>query len=284
MARLSAAPLLRRSAILRRSVVRSTSTLDRLLPVRDDFCSRHLGPREKDQDHMLRYMGLENISELIDRTVPSSIRLNREMKLDPPLREEELMKRAHTIADMNQVWRSYIGMGYYNCLTPHTIMRNTFENPGWTTQYTPYQAEIAQGRLESLLNYQTMVTDLTALDVANASLLDEGTAAAEAMGLCSRHTKRKRFYVSDKVHPQTLAVVQTRADSLGIEVVVLDCSRMDFSKKDFCGVLYQYPDTEGRVGDFSELVQACHDAQALAVCATDLLALTVLKPDRKSVV
>ncbi|CAN8004468.1 unnamed protein product [Ixodes hexagonus] len=268
----------RASVILKRSA-RCTSTLDRLLPVRDDFCSRHLGPREKDQKDMLEYMGLKNISELIDRTVPSSIRLNRDMKLDRPLREEELMERAQTLANMNEVWRSYIGMGYYNCLTPHTILRNVFENPGW--QYTPYQAEIAQGRLESLLNYQTMVTDLTGLDVANASLLDEGTAAAEAMGLCSRHTKRKRFYVSDKVHLQTLAVVQTRADALGIEVVVADCASMDFSKKDFCGVLYQYPDTEGSVRDFSELVQACHDAKArnaLAVCATDLLALTVLKP------
>lgn len=267
----------RASVILKRSV-RPASTLDRLLPVHDDFCSRHLGPREKDQKAMLEYMGLKNIAELIDRTVPASIRLNREMKLDQPLREEELMERAQTIANMNQVWRSYIGMGYYNCLTPPTIMRNVFENPGWTTQYTPYQAEIAQGRLESLLNYQTMVTDLTGLDVANASLLDEGTAAAEAMGLCSRHTKRKRFYVSDKVHPQTLAVVQTRADALGIEVVVSDCASMDFSKKDFCGALFQYPDTEGSVRDFSELVQACHDAKALAVCATDLLALTVLKP------
>lgn len=164
----------------------TTSALERFLPVHDDFCSRHVGPRERDQKDMLNVLGLQSMQELVEKTVPASIRLNRDMKLEQPLREEELLERAQTLADMNKVWRSYIGMGYYNCLTPHTIMRNVFENPGWTTQYTPYQAEIAQGRLENLLNYQTMVTDLTGLDIANASLLDEGTAAAEAMGLCVR--------------------------------------------------------------------------------------------------
>lgn len=244
----------------------------------DDFCSRHVGPRERDQKDMLNVLGLQSMQELVEKTVPASIRLNRDMKLEQPLREEELLERAQTLADMNKVWRSYIGMGYYNCLTPHTIMRNVFENPGWTTQYTPYQAEIAQGRLENLLNYQTMVTDLTGLDIANASLLDEGTAAAEAMGLCVRYTKKKKFYVSDKVHPQTLAVVQARGHSLGIEVAVSDCSSMDFSKGDFSGVLYQYPDTEGSVQDFTDLIKSCHDNKGLAVCATDLLALTVLRP------
>lgn len=227
---------------------------------------------------MLDYLGLKNINELIDKTVPSGIRLNREMKMDPPLREEELLERARELASRNAVWRSYIGMGYYDCLPPATVVRNVFENPGWTTQYTPYQAEIAQGRLENLLNYQTMVADLTGLDLANASLLDEGTAAAEAMGLCTRATKKKKMLVSNKVHPQTLAVVQTRADSMDIEVVVSDRAGMDFSKGDVCGVLYQYPDTEGSIEDFQDVIKACHDAKALVVCATDLLALTVLRP------
>lgn len=264
--------------LLLRRAKSSTPALDKLLPVHDDFCSRHLGPREKHQREMLDYLGLKNIAELIDKTVPSGIRLNRDMKMDPPLREEELLERARELASRNAVWRSYIGMGYYGCLPPATVVRNVFENPGWTTQYTPYQAEIAQGRLENLLNYQTMVADLTGLDLANASLLDEGTAAAEAMGLCTRFTKKKKMLVSNKVHPQTLAVVQTRADSLDIEVVVSDRAGMDFSKGDVCGVLYQYPDTEGSIEDFQDVIKACHDAKALVVCATDLLALTVLRP------
>ncbi|KAL1445424.1 hypothetical protein MTO96_006740 [Rhipicephalus appendiculatus] len=256
----------------------STPALDRLLTSHDDFCSRHLGPRTKDQKAMLDYLGLKNIEELVDKTVPSGIRLNRDMKLDPPLSEEELLERARQLASENALWRSYIGMGYYGCLPPATIVRNVFENPGWTTQYTPYQAEIAQGRLENLLNYQTMVADLTGLDLANASLLDEGTAAAEAMGVCTRFTKKKTMLISDKVHPQTLAVVQTRADALDINVVVSDCASMDFSKGDVCGVLFQYPDTEGSVENFEALIKTCHDAKALAVCATDLLALTVMRP------
>ncbi|KAL3196957.1 hypothetical protein MRX96_015034 [Rhipicephalus microplus] len=252
-----------------------------------DLLARRLGetnrpgtwdPGTKDQKVMLDYLGLKNIEELVDKTVPSGIRLNRDMKLDPPLSEEELMERARQLASENAQWRSYIGMGYYGCLPPATIVRNVFENPGWTTQYTPYQAEIAQGRLENLLNYQTMVADLTGLDLANASLLDEGTAAAEAMGVCTRFTKKKTMLVSDKVHPQTLAVVQTRADALDINVVVSDCASMDFSKGDVCGVLFQYPDTEGSIENFESLIQTCHDAKALAVCATDLLALTVMRP------
>lgn len=228
---------------------------------------------------MLRYIGVKSMAELVDKTVPDIIRLKKEMDLDAPLSEDELIERARRLAAMNKVWRSYIGMGYYGCLTPSTILRNVFENPGWTTQYTPYQAEIAQGRLESLLNYQTMVTDLTGLDVANASLLDEATAAAEAMGLCFRSTKKRKFYVSDKVHPQTLAVMQTRASAMDIEVVVVkNIHSLDLSKKDACGVLYQYPDTEGAVEDYTALIRACHDNKALAVCATDLLSLALLRP------
>ncbi|GFY78509.1 glycine dehydrogenase [Trichonephila inaurata madagascariensis] len=249
-----------------------------LLPVHDEFISRHIGPREADQKVMLEELGFKNIEELINKTVPANIRLNRLLDIPPPKGEHELLNYLRKIADRNQAWRSYIGMGYYNCLVPHCILRNIFENPGWTTQYTPYQAEIAQGRLESLLNYQTMVADITGLDIANASLLDEGTAAAEAMSLCIRYVRRKKIYCSNKVHPQTIAVVKTRASAMGVRVIVTDFKDVDLSKKDHSGVLFQYPDTEGRIEDFTELVEKCHKGGGVAVCATDLLALTVLKP------
>lgn len=157
-------------------------------------------------------------------------------------------------------------------------MRNIFENPGWTTQYTPYQPEVAQGRLEGLLNYQTMVAELTGLEVANASLLDEGTAAAEALSLCYRHNKRRKMLISDKLHPQTISVVQTRLSSLGLEVEVGDIFQADFSNRDIAGVLFQYPDTEGNVLDFSDITESAHNNGTLVCCATDLLALTLLRP------
>lgn len=169
-------------------------------------------------------------------------------------------------------------MGYHNCCVPHTIMRNIFENPGWTTQYTPYQAEVAQGRLEGLLNYQTMVSELTGLEVANASLLDEGTAAAEALSLCYRHTKRTKMLVSNKVHPQTISVIDTRLSSLGLVTEVVDISKVDLNNRDIGGILLQYPDTEGNVFDFEAIADAAHKNGSLVCCATDLLALTLLKP------
>lgn len=169
-------------------------------------------------------------------------------------------------------------MGYHNCCVPHTIMRNIFENPGWTTQYTPYQAEVAQGRLESLLNYQTMVSELTGLDVANASLLDEGTAAAEALSLCYRQNKRRKMLVSNELHPQTISVVETRLNSLGLTVEVVDVFKSDFSSRDVAGVLFQYPNTEGNVLDFSSIAEDAHSHGTLVCCATDLLSLTLLRP------
>ena len=175
---------------------------------------------------MLDTVGVESLEELVALTCPQSIILEREMKLELPVGEHELIRKIKAIGAKNKVWRSYIGMGYHNCRVPHTILRNIFENPGWTTQYTPYQPEIAQGRLESLLNWQTMVISLTGLDVANASLLDEGTGAAEAMGLAYRHNKRRKFFVDKKVHPQTLAVVETRASSLGIQVRIFAFTRL----------------------------------------------------------
>ncbi|KAG8181341.1 hypothetical protein JTE90_017508 [Oedothorax gibbosus] len=256
----------------------SSSVVQSLLPTHDEFICRHIGPRESDQKAMLSELGFQNIDELINKTVPSSIRLNRLLDIDDPKGEHELLNYLRQITDQNEVWRSYIGMGYYNCFVPHCILRNIFENPGWTTQYTPYQAEIAQGRLEGLLNYQTMVADLTGMDVANASLLDEGTAAAEAVALAVRFARRKKFYCSDKVHPQTIAVVQTRASAMGVRVVVTDFSDVDLSKKDHSGFLFQYPDTEGRVRDFSAMVEDCKKAGGVSVCASDLLSLCVLRP------
>uniref|UniRef100_A0A8C2RWY9 Glycine cleavage system P protein n=1 Tax=Capra hircus TaxID=9925 RepID=A0A8C2RWY9_CAPHI len=235
--------------------------LERLLPRHDDFARRHIGPGDKDQKEMLQALGLASVDELIEKTIPASIRLKRPLKMDDPVCENEILATLHAISNKNQIWRSYIGMGYYNCSVPQTILRNLLENSGWITQYTPYQPEVSQGRLESLLNYQTMVCDITGLDMANASLLDEATAAAEAMQLCHRQNKRRKFFVD----PRFLIELKLPHE-------------MDFSGKDVSGVLFQYPDTEGKVEDFTELVERAHEAGSLACCATDLLALCILRP------
>ncbi|GFG33833.1 hypothetical protein Cfor_11037 [Coptotermes formosanus] len=253
-------------------------SLAKLFPRREEFPARHIGPREQEQTQMLELLGFRTLDEMTDKAVPAKIRLNKDLEIEEPVGEYELINRIRQIAEKNKIWRSYIGMGYNNCCVPHTIMRNIFENPGWTTQYTPYQPEVAQGRLEGLLNYQTMVTDLTGMEVANASLLDEGTAAAEAMSLCHRQTKRRRLFLSDQLHPQTVSVVQTRADSLGLTVELGNAFAADFSNRDVAGVIFQYPDTEGSVYDFSEVVQRAHSNGTLVCCATDLLALTLLRP------
>lgn len=263
---------------LRTSAVFQSRKIERILPRHDDFAERHIGPGEKEKKEMLSSIGIESIEELIEKTLPASIRLQRAMKMDDPICENEILESLQKIASKNKIWRSYIGMGYYNCAVPPVIQRNLLENSGWVTQYTPYQPEVAQGRLESLLNYQTMVCDLTGLAVANASLLDEGTAAAEAMQLCHRQNKRRTFYIDPRCHPQTIAVVQTRANYIGVNTVLKLPHEMDFSGKDVSGVLFQYPDTEGRVEDFTALVDRAHKGGALACCATDLLALCVLRP------
>uniref|UniRef100_A0A8C8J4H4 Glycine cleavage system P protein n=1 Tax=Oncorhynchus tshawytscha TaxID=74940 RepID=A0A8C8J4H4_ONCTS len=247
--------------------------IDRILPRHDDFAERHIGPGERDKREMLDVLGLESIAQLIEDTVPESIRIQRSMKMDDPLCENEVLERLQKIASMNKVWRSYIGMGYYNCSVPPVIQRNLLENSGWVTQYTPYQPEVAQGRLESLLNYQTMICDITGMAVANASLLDEATAAAEAMQLCHRQNKRRTFYIDPRCHPQTIAVVY-----IGVKTMLKLPHEMDFSGKDVSGVLFQYPDTDGRVEDLTALVDRAHKGGALACCATDLLALCVLRP------
>ncbi|XP_030322731.1 glycine dehydrogenase (decarboxylating), mitochondrial isoform X2 [Calypte anna] len=252
--------------------------IEQLLPRHDDFSRRHIGPRDGDKREMLRTVGVQSVEELMDKTIPASIRLRRPLRMDDHVCENEILETLYNIASKNKIWRSYIGMGYYNCSVPQPIARNLLENAGWVTQYTPYQPEVSQGRLESLLNYQTMVCDITGMDVANASLLDEGTAAAEAMQLCHRHNKRRKFYVDARCHPQTIAVVQTRANYTGVIIELQLPHKMDFSGKDVSGVLFQYPDTEGKVEDFSELVERAHQNGALACCASDLLALCILKP------
>ena len=227
---------------------------------------------------MLREVGFETLDALIQAAVPKDIRLDRHLNLPEAKSETEALAELRAISVKNKIARSFIGTGYSDCLTPPVIQRNILENPGWYTAYTPYQAEIAQGRLEALLVFQQMIMDLTALDIANASLLDEATAAAEAMSLCHAVApNRKTFFVSDNCHPQTIAVVQTRAKPLGVEVRIDNFSRFKFDETVF-GALVQYPATDGAIYDYSDFVKRAHDAGALVVVAADILALTLLKP------
>src|SRR5204862_5186856 len=210
----------------------------------DSFARRHIGPNQEARSAMLTEISFENLDALIDATVPKNIRLDRPLNLPEAASEWDALAELRKLAKKNVVTRSFIGAGYSDTITPPVIQRNILENPGWYTAYTPYQAEIAQGRLEALLNFQTMITDLTALDIANASLLDEATAAAEAMTLCrAAATGRSTFLVANNCHPQTIEVVQTRAKALGIEVVVGDCWQFKFDDTVF-GALVQYPATD----------------------------------------
>ena len=244
----------------------------------DRFVRRHIGPRPADAGEMLKQLGYTSLDAMIDAAVPKPIRLARPLQLPAARSEHEALAALKEIASQNQVFRSFIGMGYYDCITPPVIQRNVLENPGWYTQYTPYQAEISQGRLEALLNFQTMVADLTALDIANASLLDEATACAEAMTMCHRlKDGRNVFFVSETCHPQNIEVVRTRAKALGIEVVVGNHESFQFTEKVF-GALVQYPDTFGAIHDYSGFAEKAHAAGAMLTVATDLLALTLIKP------
>jgi glycine dehydrogenase len=244
----------------------------------EEFPRRHIGPRPDQTGSMLQLLGASTLDELVDKALPPQIRLNRRLELPAAKTEFGALAALKEIAAQNQVFRSFIGMGYYDCITPPVIQRNLLENPGWYTQYTPYQAEIAQGRLEALLNFQTMVIDLTGLEIANASLLDEATAAAEAMTL-SHGVKPDRniFFVSAGCHPQTIDVLQTRARALGIRIVPGDHETFEFSDRVF-GALVQYPDTYGEIHDYSALAEKVHGAGALLTVATDLLSLTLLRP------
>src|SRR5881296_3312227 len=244
----------------------------------DSFARRHIGPTEEEVRSMLGEVGYEDLDSLIDATVPKDIRLEGQLNLPGAKSEGEALAELGALAQKNKVARSFIGAGYYDCITPPVIQRNILENPGWYTAYTPYQAEIAQGRLEALLNFQQMIMDLTAFDIANASLLDEATAAAEAMSLCHAVLpNRKAFFVADNCNPQTIAVVQTRAKPLGIEVKIGDYSRFKFDDMVF-GALVQYPATDGAIYDYGEFIRQAHSASALVVVAADILALTLLKP------
>ncbi|TAD78495.1 MAG: glycine dehydrogenase (aminomethyl-transferring) [Oscillatoriales cyanobacterium] len=248
------------------------------------FAARHIGPDAIETAAMLEALGLESIAQLIDKTIPADIRLGRSLRLPPAMTETAALARLREIASQNEIWRSFIGTGYYGCLVPGVIQRNVLENPGWYTAYTPYQAEIAQGRLEALLNFQTMVCDLTGLEIANASLLDEATAAAEAMALSYGATKSKTaraFFADRGCHPQTIALLQTRAQPLGIEVIVADWRSLtvaDWSAHGIFGAIVQYPTTLGAIEDYRQLVEQAHAADALVTVATDLLALTLLEP------
>jgi glycine dehydrogenase len=249
------------------------------LEQRDDFQRRHLGPDPQDQSAMLATLGLDSLDALIDAVVPPAIRAAEPLDLGAARTEAEILRELQSIAARNQVFKSYIGMGYYDCHTPSVILRNILENPAWYTAYTPYQPEISQGRLEALLNFQTMIADLTGLEIANASMLDEGTAAAEAMAFCRRVAKSPgtKFFVARDCHPQTIEVVETRAMPLRIEVVVGD-AETDFDPRECFGMLLQYPATSGAIRNYAETIARAHTHGALVAVAADLLALTLLKP------
>jgi glycine dehydrogenase len=245
----------------------------------DTFVRRHIGPSPEEQTRMLSALGYTSLEALISDTVPESIRLKRPLELGPGVSEATLLELARSIGQKNEIYRSYIGMGYADCITPPVILRNILQNPGWYTQYTPYQAEIAQGRLEALLNFQTMVIDLTGLPVANASLLDEATAAAESMHLAyEQHGSDEKnvFFVSERCHPQTIDVITTRAEALGLRVRIGDHASADLTG--IFGALVQYPTTDGAIVDYKSFGERVHQADALFVMAADILALTLLVP------
>src|SRR5471032_522317 len=244
----------------------------------DQFVSRHIGPNAAETQEMLKLLGFDRLDALTDAAVPKQIRLGQALNLPAAQSEFDALRDLKSIATQNQVFRSFIGMGYYDTITPPVIQRSVLENPGWYTQYTPYQAEISQGRLEALLNFQTMASELTGLDLANASMLDEATAAAEAMTMSHRlKDDRNVFFVSETCHPQTIEVVRSRAHALGIEAIVGSHEIFSFSEKVF-GALVQYPDTFGAIHDFSGFAEKAHAAGAMLTVATDLLALTLIKP------
>jgi glycine dehydrogenase len=244
----------------------------------DTFARRHIGPSDAEIADMLKVVGAPSLDALIDQTIPAGIRQTAPLDLPPARAEHQLLTDLRKVASQNKVMRSYIGLGYHGTITPGVVQRNILENPGWYTQYTPYQAEIAQGRLEALVNFQTMVADLCGLPMTNASLLDEATAAAEAMALCRAADGKPgdAFFVAADCHPQTIAVVRTRAEPLGVEVVVGDAARADLESGRFFGALVQYPSTDGRIDDWRPFIARAHAKGTKVVMACDILALTLL--------
>src|SRR3989442_268765 len=248
----------------------------------DRFATRHIGPSPDEPRGMLATLGYDSLDAFIDAVVPEDIRLGRPLALPPGRTEREVLQALRGLAAQNQLYRSYIGMGYHHSFTPQVIQRNIVENPGWYTAYTPYQPEIAQGRLEALLNFQTMVADLTALPIANASLLDEATAAAEAMNLTEAVAQvppgtTPMFMIAEGCHPQTIAVVRTRAEARSVQTVIADPAGFEF-RPGVIGALLQYPTTDGKIEDYRAFCDRAHAAGALVTVATDLLALTLLTP------
>ncbi|MFI4860081.1 MAG: aminomethyl-transferring glycine dehydrogenase [Phycisphaerales bacterium JB063] len=244
----------------------------------DLFLNRHIGPTDDELEDMAKACGFDSVAKLIDATVPNAIRMQTPLELGTPQGEYDMLTRLKDMSRKNTVFKSFIGMGYHGTITPPVILRKVLENPRWYTPYTPYQAEISQGRLEALINFQTMVTDLTGLPLAGASLLDEGTAAAEAVAMCHGIARGKRnvFLVAEDCHPQTIAVAQTRADSMGIDLRIARGGDFELDEQ-VCGVLVQYPNTWGEIKDYDALTAQVHDAGALLVVATDLMALTLLR-------
>ncbi|WP_339917061.1 aminomethyl-transferring glycine dehydrogenase [Yeosuana marina] len=251
------------------------------------FALRHIGPREHDQNLMLKTIGVDSLDQLIYETIPDDIRLKKDLQLDEPMTEHEYLLHIHELSKKNKAYKTYIGLGYHPTIMPAVIQRNILENPGWYTAYTPYQAEIAQGRLEALLNFQTMITDLTGMEIANASLLDESTAAAEAMSLLfavrERDQKKNnvnKFFVSDAILPQTLSLLETRSKPIGIELVVGDESSFDFSNE-FFGAILQYPGKDGQITDIKSFISTANDNQIKVAVAADILSLIKLEAPGK---
>ena len=249
----------------------------------ESFERRHIGPTENEIKQMLSVINANSIDELIDQTIPKSIRNDKPMRLDPPMSESDYLTHLKKISSLNKVYKTYIGLGYNRSYLPAVIQRNILENPGWYTAYTPYQAEIAQGRLEALLNFQTMVTDLTGMEISNASLLDESTAAAEAMTLLfsirSRNQKKENinsFFVSADTFPQTLALLETRAKPLGIKLEIAQSSKFD-PEKNYFGAFFQYPGLSGNIGDIEPIIQLCKEHEIKVAVAADILSLALLK-------
>ncbi|MDR2009546.1 MAG: aminomethyl-transferring glycine dehydrogenase [Bacteroidales bacterium] len=252
--------------------------------IKEDFSKRHIGPRESEYSEMLKKVGVSSINELMDQIIPPAIRLKEDIIIDAPLTEYEYLNKIKNIASKNKVYRSFIGMGYYGTSVPSVILRNIFENPGWYTSYTPYQAEISQGRLEALLNFQTVITELTGMEISNCSLLDEGTAAAEAMSMMFAARSRQAIkegknvlFVDNDIFPQTLDVLKLRAEPIGVNIVTGSYEDYEFSDKTF-GIIVQYPAASGIIKDYSKFVEKAHAAEVLVAVAADILSLAILTP------
>jgi glycine dehydrogenase len=246
----------------------------------DEFIHRHISPMANDTAAMLKTIGVSSLDQLIEETIPAHIRLKERMKLPAALSEQELLQLLQSYANENVINKNYLGQGYFGTHTPNVILRNIMENPGWYTAYTPYQAEIAQGRLEALLNFQTMIIDLTGMEIANASLLDEGTAAAEAMHMLHAETKNThatKFFVSELCYPQTIDILKTRTEPIGVELVIGNHESIQFDETYF-GALIQYPAGNGEVIDYSEFMAKAIENKVMVAVAADLLSLTLLTP------